>query len=188
MVSNMCIFLLWSLAKKATWVIEQPGSSLMWQHPRVRQVRDLIEKLADPMFTYCNIEMTMGAYGAPTVKPSQLHACANWVKGLERHLSDEERARIRASSTEEVVTKDPVTGAVTGGSDLKGTQEYPRDYGSAVAEQWLQWQQRAETLDVDVDETHEELKMPAFGKDTWQDTSLDAVCKLLGIPSDQLLG
>ena len=118
------------------------------------------------------------------MKPSSLHSCATWVKGLERHLLGSERSRIRAECTEEIVTKDPDTGAVTGGKDLKGTQEYPREYGEQVAENWLKFQLRSETLD----ESHDELEMPAFGQDTWQDTSLDEVCQLLRIPSDHPLG
>ena len=185
MVSNMSLFLLWSLAKRCLWIVEQPGSSLMWQHPRMQQVKKAVNSMCDKTFKYTSVETTMGAFGAPTVKPTHLHSCSDCLLSLARTLTGAERDAIRAQCTEEVVTKLD-DGRVAGGPDLKGTQEYPRGYGEACADVLEAFQQRPE--DLTASDVPMPAAMPDMTDDLWPDTSLENVCRLLRIPHDRLIG
>ena len=187
MVSNMAVFLYWALSKQSTWIIEQPGTSLMWEHPRLKQLRRWMDSHADPTnYKYSTVTTSMGAFGAATVKPSALHGSSPWVLDLGRSLTTQQREAIRAESTEEVSIKDSETGAVTGGDDLKGTQEYPPGYGVAVSDAWEKWL-RGPDFVPDVQDSVGHAEMPEIYA-AWPDTSLKDVCDLLKVPWDKLIG
>ena len=181
MVSNMAVLTLWALSKKCSWVLEQPATSLMFQHPRLKQAKAILATINDPRFSFTAVDMCMGAFGSNSNKPSALVASSPWIRGLDVPLSAEDKLRI-AENTEEIVVRDD-NGGITGGKDLKGTQEYPRGYGEAVAKEWSQFLR--DPMEVSDDEPNFHFPQPTT--DTWEDTSLHMVCQMLGVPSHVLL-
>ena len=77
------------------------------------------------------VETCMGAFGAKTIKPTQLWGNTRMVLALAR-----ERPRGTAcdSSGVTIITEDPITGQkrCTGGPGLKATQAYTDGFGEAV--------------------------------------------------------
>ena len=130
----------------------------------------------------------MGAFGAPTIKPSCLHRSSELVLSLARTLTSAEREAIKAVCTEEVVVKSD-DGKVSGGPDLKATQEYPRGCGEACAAAFEAFQQRTEDLASDISEGEEmPIGVHLVTNDLWPDSSLEAVCRFMKIPHDRLIG
>ena len=80
------------------------------------------------------VHTSMGAFGAPSHKPSMLTGNVPFIDSLKKSPTDDDRVRF---SMHQVVDVDEY-GSVTGrGADLKATQEYPIDYCEEVAHQWL---------------------------------------------------
>ena len=185
MVSNMAVLLLWALAKKVSWVVEQPGTSLMFEHPRFKQVKDAMRSSTDPRFQWTTETVYMGAHGANSSKPTMLVASSPWIRGLVVPLTEADKLRM-GENDEEIVTRDDA-GGITGGKDLKATQEYPRGYGEAVAKEWMDFNEAPiEVSDSDTD-NESEIVYPEATHDLWLDSSLSGVCKLLGVPAHVLL-
>ena len=94
MVSNMAVLLLWALAKKVSWVVEQPGTSLMFEHPRLKQVKDAMRSSTDPRFQWTTETICMGAHGANSSKPTMLVASSPWIRGLVVPLTEADKIRV----------------------------------------------------------------------------------------------
>ena len=80
--------------------------------------------------SWSEVRTYMGAFGAPTPKPTILYSGHRYVKSLARTLTKEQKKGLDPDV--EMSTRDEMTGAVTGGKDLKKSQAYPVEYGQAV--------------------------------------------------------
>ena len=77
-----------------------------------------------------------------------------------------------------------MTGATTGGADLKESQAYPEEYGRQVA---LAWQSHWDLVHVESDgdeESSDEENLTE--EDPWSDAQLWSVCDWLGLPADRM--
>ena len=110
MVTRMCIALFIQLRKGSLWLLEQPKSSLMHLHPRLRYITD--NSLAPRVHT------SMGAFGAPSMKPSMLMGNVPWINSLRRAPTDDDRMRFASHSVVDVDSQGAVTGR---GPELKAT-------------------------------------------------------------------
>ena len=126
MVSRCALLMRLCHAKGGTWILEQPMSSLMIYHPRLQEIL----RESETFVTNFN----MGAYNAPSKKPTKLYSNRTWPGDLRKKLPanskfaklDIARAKTNASGKR----------TVSGGKHLKATQTYPRDFGKAVSKQF----------------------------------------------------
>ena len=75
------------------------------------------------------------AYGClrgPSPKATNLYADVSYANKLVRTPTAADKARFDVEDRE-IMTRDPITGAMTGGRDMKESQAYPEGYGLAVA-------------------------------------------------------
>ena len=178
MVALMAMYLLWLIAKDCSWILEQPSSSLMTLHPRLVEVRNVVGR------AWVEVSTCMGAFGAATVKSSKLWSSSSWAKDLARSLSKTQRQQLGVGK--EVTKIDEITGGVSAGRDLKGTQEYPNAYGYAVVNAFERDQQ--EILIETASESDSEAEFEnliSMDRDPWDDTGISEVCVWLGIPHDR---
>ena len=127
MVSRMSL-IVWLLeAKKVLWVYEQPASSLLWEHNRMRS-------LVKSRFIY-RTHMFMGSYGAPTKKPTMLWGPDPLINMFSIPLPTNVQWEKDLVST---YVRDGRTW-VTGNSNLKGSQSYPKAFGVATLGIWKTW-------------------------------------------------
>ena len=119
----MCV----AAALDATWILEQPKTSLMHAHKCMQHLRMLGETL--PWTSWHRIETWMGAFGTDTMKPTYLISNKRWVKSLTR-------SKPAGSGAVQVVHKETRADgskAITGmGKVLKATQAYSWEFGEAV--------------------------------------------------------
>ena len=158
MVVRMVLTLFIILARGALWLLEQPKSSVMHLHPRLA------------LFMSRNparrAHTSMGAYGAPSMKPSMLTGNVPFLLQLKKLPSENDRARFASHS---VVDVDEF-GAVTGrGSELKATQEYPIHYCEQVADSWAA---SLVTDNVVSDDSESEDGLYDENSDGWSDAGL----------------
>ena len=135
--------------------------------------------------SWTEVSTAMGAFGAPTLKPTKLISSSPSVGKLARAPTVEQRETIKANS-EVTAVVNPVTGSVSGGCDLKAAQAYPAGYGEAVAI-WFD-DERGETDPIsesDSDEENAGVHMEAT--DMWLDTGLRTVCAQLKVTHDRAI-
>ena len=129
MVGRMAAIMMLLGAKKCTWILEQPRTSIMDKC----EVLEFLQR-SHMGLQVLKFNIHMGCFGAPTLKPTWLLSNRLWPKGLERRLTRKQRKQL---NSEDVVIKDN-DGKVAGGSGLKETQAYTPEYGIAVFDQWHQ--------------------------------------------------
>ena len=83
----------------------------MYLHPRMKQVAEWHGE------NWTEIRTHMGAFGAPTPKPTALYSSHKYVKMFQRTLTPEQIALLDPDV--EMSVRDEMTGKVTGGKDLK---------------------------------------------------------------------
>ena len=82
------------------------------------------------------------------------------------------------------MTRDPITGSLTGGKDMKESQAYPEGYGIEVAAAYKDYVDNvAEELDNSECSSDEESLVD---KDQWLDSGLHKTCEWLRLPSDAM--
>ena len=140
------------------------------------------------MSTTSSVYMWMGAYGAPTPKPSVLRGSPSWIPSLKRPLNKAEFKRTEASRPQVVKELSPHPDGkrrVTGErAELKQTQEYPVAYAERVFELWRANQQgrRApEIIDSDSDNDDLDIRF-----EEWPEARLDNVSAFIGMKPGQL--
>ena len=174
MVSRVALLLLWLQAQGNLWFLEQPASSLMCHHPRMAQVKNVCQS------SWRHVHTWMGAFGARTPKSTRIWSASDAVYGLHRTLSAEQKFDSTGVAT---VSS---SGAVSGGPDLKGTQEYPEGYGQAVAQAWAQARKHKLQLQGDADPESDD-ETAADPEDLWEDAKLDSLAAWCGVPHDKLI-
>ena len=110
----------------AFWMIEQPTSSLLNQHPKFRKSQKALGMR--------EVFFWMQFFGADSPKDTKLWSNVPYLGLLENRLSKNDLAstsgRIQTAKT--TVNRDGKA-SVSGGKDLKSTQAYPPFFGLAVA-------------------------------------------------------
>ena len=174
MVSLMAVFWLWSIARGCITILEQPSTSLMRYHPRMKQVKRVLGDRWRLVHTH------MGAFGGPTEKATLLHGDAPYLSKLQRTPTPADYSRF-GSEDHQMVTKSE-SGAFSGGADLKQSQAYPPEYAQCVVDNFLKHLTEVQDIDSDSDiDVNDGIE-----HDQWQDAGLSDVCQWLGIPHDRL--
>lgn len=129
MVSRTALLILTGVCLGVLFLLEQPITSLMLEHPRLRQLIQLAECGA---IRGCKrISTYMGAFGAVSPKPTMLLGNAPWIDRLKKSV------RLSAFKKDASITTSHVDSQgrrrFTGGQGLKRTQEYPKGYGVECA-------------------------------------------------------
>ena len=135
MVSRSAILILLCCAKYVLFGLEQPASSIMILHHRMQQIVKLAKKFPD-IITFQELHTYMGAFRAPTAKPTRLYLSTELGSGLKRSLPK----GFRREEGSQTATKECVTGndgrkrfRVNGClKNLKASQAYTQDFGRAV--------------------------------------------------------
>ena len=177
MVAFMSLIMLWSTALSCSFILEQPATSIMYLHPRMQQVAAWFGDSWSEVRTY------MGAFGAPTPKPTILYSGHRYVKSLARTLTKEQKKGLDPDV--EMSTRDEMTGAVTGGKDLKKSQAYPVEYGQAVQAAFSRHD--VEVIDSDGDQSDGTVDEDLCTLDPWADAGMVELCQWLGVPADRLV-
>ena len=128
MVSRVSLRMLLGWCKLCDQMQEQPMSSVIFAHPRQKQVAKA---------TQWNCLVTsMGAFGAATEKPTKLWSTCTWLNSLKKPYT----ASRQPGKT--LVSRD-AAGGITGiPGALKESQTYPKGFGTEVGRLYTQWQQR----------------------------------------------
>ena len=127
--------IVWVLeAKNILWVYEQPATSLLFEHPRMRgliKARNIFRSF-----------MHMGSFGAPTPKPTMLWGPDPAVMQFALPLP-------KKTWETELVTREVRDGRVwvTGNGHMKGSQSYPPAFGTATLGVWKAWRDRQSSTD-----------------------------------------
>lgn len=131
MASRSALLALLCMCLGLDWIIEQPASSLLFEHPRLRQIFDLASSGGTRVVQRAST--WMGCFGAPTPKPTILVGTPVWLPSLARKFV-RNKFQKRHNKHMDIVTYKVVKGRkfFTGGSKLKKTQEYPLGYGQAA--------------------------------------------------------
>ena len=176
MVAFCALIMLWSTAQQCSFVLEQPATSIMYLHPRMKQVAAWFGD------QWTEIRTHMGAFGAPTPKPTALYSGNSWVKKLQRTLTSEQ---IKSMDPDvEMSVRDEMTGQVTGGKDLKSSQAYPVNYGLEVQEAFSQHDMEIDTSsEASASTVDEQLCV----EDLWLDAGMEELCRWVGVPYDRLV-
>ena len=130
MASRTCLLIAFLYSINAAWGLEQPASSLMAEFRSFRLVRKTAALLKIP---WHETEVLMGAYNAPTLKPSKLYGNKKWLYSLQRDITPEQRARLDSTGVCKVTYNKNGKKQITGGPKLKETQSYTPEFGKAVA-------------------------------------------------------
>ena len=80
----MCLLLRVAIAKMCIWALEQPETSLMEFAPRVKAIFELPHGLL--LGEYRRVQTFMGAFSAPTAKPTYIYSVGKWHQALIRAL------------------------------------------------------------------------------------------------------
>lgn len=107
---------------------EQPASSLMPMHPLYRAFFRF--------FKWNTVQTWMGMFGGPSAKPHKIFSNVKYVQDLHRTLD----RKVLKKKKSQMVIRRKVKGAlqVSGGRDLKSSQEYTVAFGKAVADMYEQ--------------------------------------------------
>ena len=123
----------------------------------------------------------MGAFGGPTEKATRLVGDVSYLPALSRTPSAADHLRF-VDEDHEMVTRGS-DGSVSGGSDLKISQAYPREYAEEVIKLFDEHLRAPAEIDSDSDDSDIADDVEC---DNWEDAGLDRVCKWLDLPSDRL--
>ena len=85
MVSRMCLCILLGVALNLEWVLEQPLTSLMKEHPRMKAIRRMSD--ARLIKSVTEVHTWMGSFGGFSPKPTMLLGSPSWLGQLKRKLT-----------------------------------------------------------------------------------------------------
>jgi hypothetical protein len=177
MVSRCALLILFGMCLSLDFILEQPGTSLMFEHPRIRQLQALAD--AGGLRPIRSIWTWMGAFGAPTPKPTKLLGTPTWMLALRRTI----RRTDFVKRTDMVTYAEDATGKVSysGSTGLKSSQAYPKGYGTATSKLLLAAPMDLDTdSDVDIDVLDEEAaKFICDGGNMWKDANVGPVWSLV---------
>lgn len=135
MVSRCALLILLAMALGAVWILEQPLWSLLIFHPRMQEL------VLQYMGRLYQVSLTMGSFGAATVKPTKLYSNAAWIEDIAGAECLDEAAPTDgpSESAPTYVTYTDAAGEtkVKGGPGLKATQAYTRRFAQEVRRAWV---------------------------------------------------
>jgi len=116
LVSRLVVLLKLARYLGVFWIIEQPSSSLLFEHPKLaRAAKQLGTKTQD---------IWMRNFGSESRKRTRLWGDTPAIASLGGKLEDRTKQSVQVSVQ--------CSGGVTGGKDLKATQAYPSLFGLSV--------------------------------------------------------
>ena len=181
MVGRCTLLMILVMALEGIWILEQPSSSLMCLHPRLKAFKNRIEErsLVNRCWWHCHT--WMGMYGGESPKATRLWSCSPLVMKLHRKL---DRSLDWAPEVTASIAPD---GGVTGNRDaMKESQAYPEAYGKAVG-QLVSESRRDQNDESDTDSDANSDATPTFDADVWSDVDSQEICEALSIPCHVLL-
>ena len=169
MASRLILLCMFLTVQRVIYILEQPASSLLYYYKRVLQLQAKVR--------LHNCSTWLGAFGADSMKHVHLLSNHSMVRKLHRHLFRKSFIRKNAH-----VVIPALNGGVTGGPQLKATQEYPVGYANALLEAF----QEADFSELDAPYQCCGVLEPQE-EDGWVDAELVNVCNYIGVPHDTLL-
>ena len=136
LVSRMCHLLEFFFGRGIYYIIEQPRSSLMFEHPRLKK---LLRRHAAAA-----IKTELGAFGAETLKPVIFTGTAPIMDKLAASTSSQCRTLLKRSARKTAYVYFDQNGkkcVVGNGKVLKNTQSYPTGLGLALGKAWKQFKE-----------------------------------------------
>ncbi|CAK8993448.1 unnamed protein product [Durusdinium trenchii] len=134
--SRALLLLLLATVRGVYTVLEQPGTSTMRYYPDLKAVAAAIQKHLGGK-SWLTQYMWMGAWGAPTLKPTRVWGTPPWICNLYAKPSKSLRKKLLANSKRLKITfKKTKNGqtSVCGGPGLAATAAYPDGFGRRVFE------------------------------------------------------
>ena len=130
MVARSGILLAMAWLRSFGFVLEQPQSSMISEHPALRFFASAAKRL--PCLNWQHVRTNLGAFGGPRPKAIQLWSNRKWAHKLKRNLKGLSFDSGEAAG----IVQDLGGGKVAGGKNLKATQEYTPEFGDAVFDAW----------------------------------------------------
>jgi len=131
LISRVCYIIVLAMKRGVYWIIEQPDSSIMWQHPIMARVLSRYSHLI------CEAHGEMGAWSLETPKGSIFKGTAPYLSALGRRMSPAERSVLKTRLAKTETTKQYIDGSgkkrCCGTQALKATQCYSFNFGLAHA-------------------------------------------------------
>lgn len=131
LISRVCYIIVLAMKRGVYWIIEQPDSSIVWQHPLMARVLSRYSHLIS------EARGEMGAFSLETPKASVFKGTAPYLSELARRMSPEERNILRTRLAKTETTKQYIDGKgkkrCVGTAALKSTQCYSFNFGLAHA-------------------------------------------------------
>ena len=131
LVARMVYVLILCIKRGIMFIVEQPWSSIVWQHPRWQY----LEKRYGHLLHY--VETDMGIYSLDLVKKSILVGTASYLPELGSRLTPAGRQAVLDNPHKKATAKHYVDSEgntrTQGGPDLKGTEEYSIMFGARHA-------------------------------------------------------
>ena len=181
MVSRMVLLWYMIVASDSVFILEQPSSSLMALHPRIKAFGAALQNVSQRIH-HCHL--WMGMLGAPTPKATRLFSNTRQIARLHNTL---DRSLFPAKSDTCIIDEDkkalglPCT---TGNKDkLHDTQEYPEQYGEEVLQLW----QHMRRSQIQVDDSDSDATCEDPEPDAWDDAWAADISKFMAIPSDKMM-
>ena len=172
------LLLLWIAECRGVFIgLEQPTSSVMEHVPKFQDMLKCRRRSLGPLW---RVRLSLGYYGAESSKPVFVYSNFKWVEQVSEYTT-----RVQLPKSEGVVTRTVNMDGrlqVSGGRNLKETENYPKHFGTAVARVYMAnlhaVRERAASFDIGGDVDIEELfsKTP---EDRWAEAKLGPVFDML---------
>ena len=167
MVSRVTLILYVLQSRGAFWLYEQPGSSLLWYHPRMEEF--LKTNNAWRCWTW------MGAWGGSSPKGTTLWSSSPDVRRMSRVLPD----KVWRCDMTRKTTLASGKLSVSGGTQLKESQAYTAEFGYGVLSTWLS---REKPVELDFSSSPvPNIWSPLSKRDRWDDARLSEVMQYLTV-------
>ena len=171
-VVRMLLIIILLKARKVAWLLEQPMTSTMCKIPLWSAVA--------PQGSLLKTSTWMGAFGAPTRKPTWLMSTHAWTEQLSRKLSRDAGLGVPGTT---VLLVDASDGRkrVCGGPRLKETQAYPVGYGRAVHQYWEEWQAELDGEEDDASSVASSVSDTDYAEISTEHGDIAEACRQLGV-------
>jgi hypothetical protein len=87
LVARVCFLVALCVFRKVHWIIEQPASSIMWNHPLMSQLIAEVKPLS--------ALVQLGAYSLESMKPLTLVGTGPWLENMARKMTRLEKLAMR---------------------------------------------------------------------------------------------
>ena len=153
------------------YVLEQPGSSMIWRHPSMAHAQATAVKLGA---RWHRVSLYMWHYASEHMKRTELLSNESWTHNLSNDHPGSKGLKAKGPRTADTYTRADGRKMCTGTKHLKSTQTYTKEFGQAVSLSFLE--QR--TFFDDVNCTRGQLDLGDINiseDDPWQDSELNGV-------------